>query len=65
MLVLAGVRRFGVVLEFFLGVFWLVEVFQGVSVILFRPGGCIVTLMVPMLITALACLSAGAPNITS
>jgi len=39
MLVLAGVGRLGVVLGFFLGGFWLVVVFQGVSVILFRPGG--------------------------
>jgi len=39
MLVLAEVGRLGVVLEFFLGVFWLVVVFQGARVILFRPGG--------------------------
>jgi len=39
MLVLAGVGRLGVVLGFFLRVFWLVVVFQGASVILFRLGG--------------------------
>jgi len=65
MFVLAGVGRLGMVLEFFFGVFWLVVVFQGASVILFRLGGSMVTLIVLMLITALACLSAGDPNITS
>jgi len=65
MLVLAGVGRLGMVLEFFPGVFWPVVVFQEARLILFRPGGWIVTLIVPMLIPALACLSAGDPNITS
>ena len=65
MLVLAGVGSLGVVLGFFLGVLWLAVVFQGVSVILFWLGGWIVTLIVPILITALACLSAVVPNITS